>query len=112
MGADYRENPSGIAAMLAAPWMVAALRDNIGEPVKEHAKRNTPVLSGRMKRSWHVHAAVRNGRAWVRIYNTARDPKTGYPYPRDVEHGNSRMRRQRVLGRALDAVLGPGTTTR
>lgn len=100
MATEYRENPAGIRAMLASPFMVDAMR-KIGERGKSSAERNTPVDTGRMKASWRVAAAVRSGRAWVRIYNTAFSER-GAPYPLYLERGTRYIKRRRILGRALD----------
>ena len=103
MGVEYRENPAGIRAMLAAPWMVEALRRK-GEAIKAVAEANTPVDTGRMKASWRVRAAVKDGRAWVRVLNTARSPE-GYPYPAALEFVTRRIKKRRILGRAVEQVL-------
>lgn len=103
MAVEYRENPAGIRAMLASPGMQRAMH-TVGEAVKTRAEALTPVQTGLMRRSWAVKVGVRGGRAWVRILNDAKTAE-GTRYPWFVEHGTRRMRRQRVLGRAVDQIL-------
>lgn len=97
----YVENPAGIRGMLAAPFMVDAMRQ-VAERGKAGAERNTPFDTGRMKASWKVAAGVRNGAAWAQIYNTATNPQTGFHYPWALENGTRYIKRRRILGRAID----------
>lgn len=89
----HARSPAAVRAALA-----------LADRVKDAAEPATPVDTGRMRASWRTAAGVQHGRAVGRVYNIARDPKTGAPYPAFVEYGTDRMRAQRVLGRALDAV--------
>jgi hypothetical protein len=98
---EYRERPEGIHAMLAAPFMVEALRQ-VAERGKVGAERNTPVDTGRMKASWHVWHGLKDGRAAAQIFNTATNPQSGFHYPWVVENGAHNQPRQRPLGRAID----------
>lgn len=99
--ATYRENPAGMRAMLAAPFMVEAMRQ-FAERGAAGAERNTPVDTGRMKASWRTWAGIRNGRAAAQIYNTATNPQTGFHYPLALERGTRYIKRRRILGRAID----------
>lgn len=97
----YVEKPGAVRAMLAAPFMVEAMRQ-AAERIRARAERNTPVDTGRMKASWQVVAGVRNGRAWAQTYNTAANPQTGFHYPWALEVGTRYIKRRRILGRAID----------
>jgi hypothetical protein len=101
VAAEFRANPHGVAEMLRAPFMVAAL-ERVAERGKAAAERNTPVDTGRMKASWKTWAGVRDGRAAAQIYNVAANPTSGFQYPRIVERGAHNQPRQRPLGRAID----------
>jgi hypothetical protein len=101
--ADYRENPAGIRAVLASDMVQGAIR-NVCERGQVAAIRNTPVDTGLMAASWRVWVGVRAGRAHGQVYNTAKNPKSGFKYPLAIERGNSRIQRQRPLGRAIDAM--------
>lgn len=103
MGAEFRENPAGVREMLAAPWMVAGLV-TVVEPARATAERLTPVDTGRMRASWRIVSGLRDGRAWVRLMNTARNPKTGAPYPYFLEVGTRYIKKRRILGRAIDSI--------
>lgn len=103
MATRFEPNRAGIAAFGRSQGMQQAM-GRLAEKVKARAERISPVRSGQYKAGWRTASGVRNGRAFGRIYNIARDPKTGYPYPRAVEFGTERMKKQRVLGRALDAL--------
>jgi hypothetical protein len=103
VAAIYRPNPAGIAAMLRQPFMVEALR-RIAENGKQRAEQLTPVDTGRMKASWRVWAGIKNGKAAAQIFNVARNPKTGFPYPAALEFGTRYIRKRRILGRAIDSM--------
>lgn len=101
--AVWRENRAGIAAMLAAPWMVEAMRVRAARGMRR-AIELSPVVTGRYKASWRLYSGLRNGRAWARYDNVARSDR-GAPYPIWVEWGNSRgAPRQRIAGRSMDAM--------
>jgi hypothetical protein len=87
VAAIYRPNPAGIAAMLRQPFMVEAMRAR-AEEGKRRAEQLTPVDTGRMKASWRVWAGIKNGKAAAQVFNVARNPKTGFPYPIVIEYGS------------------------
>lgn len=111
--ARYVENPAGIQAMLASPAMVQAMRHR-GELVRIEAERiapvdtgnyafKTPNTRGNRDGSFVLTAGVRAGRAYARVSNSARSPR-GFMYSLALEFGTKYMRKQRILGRALDAI--------
>lgn len=123
MAVEYREDPAGIRAMLASPMVVEALR-RVAEKGKERAEAIAPVRTGAYAfgaenaqgarpgvtgGGFQVDAGVRDGRAYARLSNHVRAaPSAGWPegymYAEAIEFGNSRVRRQRVLGRAIDSM--------
>jgi hypothetical protein len=86
-------NEPGIRAMLAGPQMVAAL-DRTGQRIVNAAHLIGPYRTGDYYRSWRVYSGVRNGVAWCRVANVI-----FYAYY--LEWGTKYMRRQRVLGKAV-----------
>ncbi len=104
MATRFEPDRAGIAAFGRSQGMREALEKMLADKVKPRAEASTPVLSGRMKESWRTTSGVENGRAYGRIYNFAANPDNGYRYPNAIEFGNSRIKKQRVLGRALDAL--------
>lgn len=103
MPARLIEYPEGLAAAIVAPPMVAALRTKMLK-AQARAIAISPVRTGRYKRSFRVVSGVRNGKAYARLINNARDPRSRYPYCIALEFGTRYMRRQRILGRAADAL--------
>lgn len=101
MATEYRENRAGLEQMLRSGFMQAAIRQ-VCERGQVAAIHNTPVDTGLMAASWRVWVGVRAGKAHGQIYNTAKNRRSGYRYPAAIEFGNSRIRRQRPLGRAID----------
>lgn len=115
----YRANPAGLAAMLRSPAMVEAMRHK-AELVRIHAERlapvdtgayafDTPNAKGAHDGGFHVDAGVTGGRAYGRVTNKVRaKPSRNYPdgygYGWALEFGNKRIKKQRILGRALDAL--------
>lgn len=115
----YVPNPAGLRAMLGTPAMLAAM-EHLGELVRIRAEEIAPVDTGAYafgvepKNGAHdggfkLDPAVVRGVARCRITNAVRSapsPKwpEGYPYGQALEWGNSRMKGQRILGRALDAI--------
>lgn len=97
----YSQNRAGLAAFERSPQMVTAL-ERVLAPIKQHAEVNTPVDTGRMRASWRIHGGVAAGRAFARISNSARS-ETGAPYPAYLEFGTRRIKRRRILARAIDA---------
>lgn len=91
---DY--SPIGLEAVLRSQRMQRALKRR-ADAGKEYAQRIAPVRTGRYKASFRVVTGVRNGVAYARLMNTA-------PYAIYLEFGTRYMRRQRILGRALDAM--------
>lgn len=108
MASRFVPNQRGIKQFGRSAGVEAALLALVDGRVKPRAVALTPVQSGRMKTSWRTGSGVERGVAYARIWNTAKDPRTGYRYPAAVEFGTSRMRAQRVLGRALDALREKG----
>lgn len=97
MGAEFRPNRAGIEAMLRSPTVVRALEAR-AEQIKRRAERISPVDTGHYKASWYREThATGDGRPFVRVGNRC-------SYGRYLEFGTSRMRKQRILGRALDAI--------
>lgn len=94
--ASFTEHPQGIAAMLRSDDMQAAMRRK-AERGKTYAEAIAPVRTGRYRANFRVWVGVRAGLAWARLYNPT-------PYARFLEWGTRYMRRQRILGRAMDAI--------
>lgn len=119
--------PQGLAIACAAPPMQNALADKM-EQAKKVAMRIAPVDTGQYKYGrvllsrrtdptgrlrkkygrfrplprgseggFHVERGVRNGVAYARLVNKA--PHAGF-----LEFGTRYMKRQRILGRAMDAI--------
>jgi HK97 gp10 family phage protein len=93
----FVENRAGIEAMLRSRSVELGLR-RIGAAIKDRAERISPVDTGHYRNSWYLES-VRpgDGRPFVRVGNRA-------AYARYLEYGTRYMKRQRILGRALDAV--------
>jgi hypothetical protein len=116
---EWRENRAGCLAALATPDAVDAMR-HIGDLIRIRAEEIAPVdtgayafgvESGKGARDggFKVEAGIRDGTASVRVINRVRSAPSknwpnGYGYGLGLERGNSRMRGQRILGRALDAL--------
>lgn len=130
MAATYVPNPVGIEAMLRRPFVVKALT-KLAEEGKKRAEAISPERTGRYR--WGTvrfdtnsrivakrrrtkragpgrtqlqggggfHVEVRqfgsDGRPFVRLIND-----TAYAY--FLEHGTRYMRKQRILGRAIDSM--------
>ncbi|MEU8023757.1 hypothetical protein AB0B88_16230 [Micromonospora haikouensis] len=105
MPARLIEYQSGLDRALAEPAMVEALRIKILK-AEAYALVIAPVRTGRYRRSFRVVVGVRGTppRAYARLLNTARDPRTGYPYCLALEFGTRHMKRQRILARSADAL--------
>lgn len=119
MVAEFRENRAGMAAMLRT---LAALKavEHIGELIRIRAEEIAPVHTGAYAfgteppngahgGGFHVEPAIRDGVASVRVINRVRSAPSknypdGYGYGAALEFGNEHTPRQRILGRALDAV--------
>jgi hypothetical protein len=120
---EFRENRAGIEEMLRAPYMVEAMKHR-AELARIRAEQIAPVqtgayafgLPGRPGSSgggFHVDAGIRAGRAYARLWNLTKAPPSanfpeGYAYSWALEFGNKRMKKQRILGRAIDAMSGRG----
>lgn len=128
MGARLTERPEGLAVALRAPAMVAALEGKMRK-AQAYAMEIAPVRSGRYKfgaillgphndptgvrrhrargrferlpagagGGFHIESGIRRGKAYARLVNTT-------PYAVYLEFGTRYMRRQRILGRAADAL--------
>lgn len=108
----YVENPAGIAAMAAGPGMLRAM-DECGQFIRVDAEATAPVVSGNYAFGTHtrpgttgggfkVDAAVRDGKATVRVSNDA--SFRGHCYAVDLEFGTRDTPAQHILGNALAAL--------
>lgn len=102
------EYPEGLAVALAAPAMQQALYARV-RTAYSYALFISPYRTGRYSRSFAIIVGVRGAppRAFARLLNSATDPVSGYPYCLALEFGTRYMRRQRILGRAADALRQP-----
>jgi hypothetical protein len=109
---EYRENRGGIEEMLRAPWLVVEL-ERRAELGRIEAERIAPVRTGAYAfglpgdegvhgGGFKVAAGVKDGRAYARINNDVR--RGDYCYAAALEFGTRYMKRQRPLGRAIDAL--------
>ncbi len=122
MGAvGYRENRAGIAAMAATPEMAKAL-EHTADLIRIRAEQIAPVDTGAYAfgldgkpgvrgGGFKISSGVEAGRAFAKVSNDVRAKPSknfpsGYVYSIGLEFGNKRIRKQRILGRALDAVTG------
>lgn len=130
MPASFKESRTGIAAMLAAPWMVDAMgsRASVG---MQRAIQIAPERTGHYKESFHLRSEVHNGRARAMYWNNAKaTPRLNtrrrtvarfrrgrvqqirvrattidrFAYCVILELGGRHMPRQRILGRSIDAM--------
>jgi hypothetical protein len=106
----FTEYPQGLAHALAAEPMQQALARKMGL-VRIYAEAIAPVRTGRYagftetadrpgnpgQGGYVIVSGVRNGKAYARLINIT-------PYAVYLEFGTRYMRRQRPLGRALDAL--------
>lgn len=115
----YVENPAGIAAMAAGPGMLAAMK-HLGEIVQIDAERTAAVDTGAYAfglpgkpgttgGGFKVDAAIRDGKATVRVSNDVRAAPSanfpeGYGYGVAQEFGNSHVTARHTLGNALAAL--------
>lgn len=91
---DY--NPAGLQRVLASQRLLRVLRARATAGMR-YARRLAPVRTGRYRASFRVVSGTRNGVVYARLLNSA-------PYAVYLEFGTRYMRRQRVLGRAMDAM--------
>ena len=105
MASRLVEYQSGLDAALSGPDMQHALYLKM-KRAEAYAKFISPYRTGRYVRSFRVIVGVRGNppRAFARLLNHATDPVSGYPYSLALEFGTRYMRRQRILGRAADAL--------
>ena len=126
--AEFVENPAGIAAMLAAPWLVRALAARAEEgkrraieiapertgryrwgTVKVDAQGNVVRRRRRTKRAGPGRTKTEGGGGF-HVDSGIRDGKAfarlsnDTPYAYFLEHGTRRMEKQRILGRAIDSM--------
>jgi hypothetical protein len=128
--AQFKENRSGVRAMMAAPFMVDAMgrRASVG---MLRAIQIAPERTGRYKESFHLQAGVHNGVARATYWNDAKAlPRLAmrrrtvarfrrgqvrqvrvrattidrFAYCVALEIGTKYMPRQRILGRSIDAM--------
>lgn len=97
MAARCTPNPAGVAAMLADPRMVHAMRVR-AQRVHDQAVRISPVKTGLYRASWRIESGLKDGKAWARVSNPVH-------YAVYLEFGTRYMRARRVLHRAVAAVL-------
>lgn len=109
------EYEAGLQEALAAPPMQEALYVKMRR-ARAYALFISPRISGNYVRSFHLYAGVRGSppRAFARLLNDARNPDNGYPYNVALEFGyrwidkktgkQREIKRQRILGRAADAL--------
>jgi hypothetical protein len=83
-----------------------------------YALHIAPIVTGRYVGSFRVASGIKNGKAWARLYNTAHaEPSEKWPqgfyYAVALEFGQRYttstgklviVRRQRIIGRAVDAI--------
>lgn len=105
MAARFIEYRSGLDVALAGEPMQHALYLKILN-ARAYALFISPYRTGRYSRSFRVVVGVRGTppKAYARLINHATNPVSGYPYCLAIEFGTRYMRRQRVLGRAADAL--------
>lgn len=101
MPSRFVPDRAGIREFGRSRGMERALLRFVDRRVKPLAVSLTPVDTGRMKASWQTTSGVDATTAFGRIYNTAHNPINGYHYPAAIEFGNSRIKKQRVLGCTL-----------
>jgi hypothetical protein len=93
----YVLNPAGFAAFERSPMIEAMLLRN-AQRIEEQGVTLSPVRTGQYASSWYSETGHRdNGMPYGRAGNRA-------PHARFLEYGTRYMARQRILGRALDAV--------
>jgi hypothetical protein len=126
---EWRENPAGMRQLLVTPAAVKAV-EHVGELVRVEAERIAPVVTGAYAfgvaagngahdGGFKVEPFVNGGAAAVRIVNRVRSAPSkhwpnGFGYGSALEHGLEWVdkrtgkthvyKRQRILGRALDAL--------
>lgn len=117
--ARFEENRAGVAAMLRAPGMLAAM-EHLGTIVQIEAERTAAVDTGAYAfgndvkpgvtgGGFNVDPAIRDGKASVVISNDVRAAPSkshpeGYPYGVAQEFGNGHITARHTLGNALDAL--------
>ena len=95
MGAEFTEDHAGMAELARAAFLAAEL-ERRGERIRARAEELSPVRTGRYRRSWRLTVTIRDGTIHAQVSNDT-------PYAPYLEYGTRYMRRQRVLGRAIDA---------
>lgn len=104
----FKPNRRGIAEIGRSKEMQAMLAGK-AELVKARAEVIAPVETGRYKGltdkygpgGFRVLVGVRGGKAYAKVRNST-------PYAAYLEFGTRKVRRQRILGRALLAASGDG----
>ncbi len=93
----YVLNPAGFAAFERSP-MIEAMLLRTAQKIEERGVALSPVRTGQYVSSWYSETGRRDsGLPYGRTGNRA-------PHARFLEYGTRYMARQRILGRALDAV--------
>lgn len=103
MPTELRLSPD-LVQRLESSERVLARCEQIAARGAAYAELISPVDTGRYRASFRVVRSVKSGRTIVRLINTARNPRSGYPYPWALEYGTRYMRRQRILGRTADHI--------
>jgi hypothetical protein len=115
-GVTYRPDRAGLRAMTAAPFMVKEMerRADLG---RIEAERIAPVQTGAYAfgaegavtagedihgGGFKVTSGVRDGHAYARLSNDVH--RNNFCYAAALEFGTKYMRKQRILGRAIDAI--------
>ena len=92
---EYKPNRAGLQEMLRSQGVRLALLAK-ARKVKFRAEAIAPVQTGRYRASFTLEWGEQDGRVFARVLNRT-------PYARFLEFGTRYMRKQRILGRALDA---------
>jgi hypothetical protein len=112
-GVEFRESRTGWAQVLRSPAMQAEMR-RLADLGRVEAERISPVVTGayafaaRPPNGAHgggfrVTSGIRDGVAYARLSNSVRS-RDNFPYAVALEYGTKYMRKQRILGRAIDAL--------
>jgi HK97 gp10 family phage protein len=97
--ARFVADREGIARMARSEDMQRALKIR-ADRAADFARQIAPVRTGRYRASFRTSAGVGpNGRAYARLENTVH-------YSVYLEFGTRYMKRQRILGRSIDAMRG------
>ncbi len=97
--ARFRADRDGIARLERSEKLQKALA-RFAERGKDYAQQIAPVRTGRYRDAFRVRTGIgESGRAYARLENPVH-------YAIYLEYGTRYMRRQRILGRSVDAMRG------